>query len=718
MASTPKSKDPGSFIVLGGRKLSLTKNDTDFSVLAPAPQVLATSGVESAEPLSAQITRARAADPASRDQAMDAAREGAVAHHIYEVEGTGEEIVIDDHIILELRHESPALLQQIIDEYNLVYTTAMGGAHVLRLTAATGRNPLKLANELAARDDVASCTPQLLVPMMRQDAPALFREQWYLTTDLIGHPDVAVGADVQAPEAWTITTGNPDIVVAVIDDGFDLGHPSFAATRMHPDAIDFQGDDTEPVPGAQDYHGTPVASICVGGHQTASMKGIAPDCTFLPVRIGFGAGARQIDILDVFRYVSQRADVVNCSFGFPPSSFDRMSAAFRRALTQLTETGGRRGKGLVIVFAAANDDAPTLLPANQNVNGVKYTSGAGISEIPAGQPVFSGYPLTPGIVVVAAMSSLKRKAGYSSWGPHVTVAAPSNNMHYITAFVAPGSDPRRDQFIANYRGLGQVAGVNRPGRGQPFSPIARFDNPATPNLQENFYTREFGGTSGAAPVVTGVAALILSANPNLTAAEVRQILMATADRDLDPSLDLANDPNVQGLSGAFAGESSLFFGAGKVNAFHAVRRAQALNPAPIGGPTPAPVTSFRGEERPALAIPDRKPQGVTSALTCPLQGRLADISVSVDITHTYRGDLRVALVSPEGLVAELHKVDRSEGADNLIATYTPANQPDLADWVQGGIAVNGRWILSVSDRLFRDVGTFNAWSLELQVAPA
>jgi subtilisin family serine protease/subtilisin-like proprotein convertase family protein len=713
MAKTPKAKDSGSYIVLNGRTLDLTKSATDFSVLAPRQRVIGTIGLESAEPLASRITRAHAADPRARDEAMTAVRKASVAHHIYEVADTGEEIVIDDHIILELCQENPALLQEIVDEYKLEHTTTMGGAHVLRVTDATGRNPLKVANDLAAREGVASCAPQLLLPMVRQDA-ALFREQWYLTGNLLGSPEVASGADVRAPEAWSMTTGNPDIVVAVIDDGFDLGHPSFAATRLHPDGIDFEDNDPRPLPVDDDYHGTPVASIAVGGHGTAAMKGIAPNCTFLPVRIGFGPGSRPIDLLEVFRYVSQRADVVNCSFGFPPSSFDRMSPAFRRALTQLTETGGRRGKGLVIVFAAANDDAPTLLPANQNINGVLFTSGGGISAIPAGQPVFSGYPMTPGVVVVAAMSSLKRKSGYSSWGQHITVAAPSNNLHYIPAFVPPGSDPRRDRFVAHYRGLGQIASVNRPGQGAPFSPIARFDNPATPNLQENVYTREFGGTSGAAPVVAGIAALILSVNPNLTAAEVKQILMETADRDLDPALDLADDPNVQGLSGAFVGERSLFFGSGKVNAFHAVRRAQALNPAPSDDPPAA--TRFFGEQRPALAIPDRNPQGVSSSLTCTLVGRLGDIKVAIDITHTYRGDLRVALISPEGFIAELHKVDRSENAQNLIATFAPANQPDLANWVRGGVAVNGRWTLSVSDELFRDVGTLNAWSLELRVA--
>jgi N-acetyl-anhydromuramyl-L-alanine amidase AmpD len=309
------------------------------------------------------------------------------------------------------------------------------------------------------------------------------------------------------------------------------------------------------------------------------MLGVAPGCTFLPIRIGFGPTAAQVDLLEVFRYVSRHADVVNCSFGTGPSSFDRFDPGFRQAITELTRTGGRRGKGLVMVFSAGNDDAPTFLPGAQNRNGVRFVRstafGSQLAEVPAGRSVFSGYPMTRGVIVVGAMTSLRRKSGYSSWGPHLTVTAPSNNMHYIMSFIPQGvNDAIRNQFVANYRGLGQVAAVNRPGRGQPFSPL--LDDLATPDFRESFYTGRFGGTSGAAPVVAGVAALMLSVNPELTAQEVQQILMATADQDLDATLDLANDPNTQGLSGAFVNRRSLFFGAGKVNARRAVERARAL----------------------------------------------------------------------------------------------------------------------------------------------
>ena len=143
------------------------------------------------------------------------------------------------------------------------------------------------------------------------------------------------------------------------------------------------------------------------------------------------------------------------------------------------------------------------------------------------------------------------------------------------SFIPQGlNDAVRNQFVANYRGLGQVAATNRPGHGDDFSPLQ--DDPATIGFREDFYTARFGGTSGAAPVVAGVAALMLSVNPNLTAEDVRQILMSTADRDLDATLDLTNDPNTQGFTGEFVNGRSLFFGSGKVNAFQAVHRARAL----------------------------------------------------------------------------------------------------------------------------------------------
>ena len=571
-----KKKSYGDYVVLGGRKLPVEKHPTDFSVMAPEDQ-LREERVGPVTPMSPVLTRASAPDSEERDRAMEEVRRQRVAHHIYQVKATGEELVIDDRIILELRREGTGELERILEAYHLVPVGRVGGAHLLRLTDATGRNPVRLAGELAEREEVASAEPQVMMDLQRLQS--LHAEQWHLDASSLHHLDLSARMGIGALEAWEITRGDPDVVVAVIDDGFDLGHPAFEGARVHADAFDFARRSGDVSPGEGDYHGTPVASIISSPHGPGSpLLGIAPGCTLLPIRIPFGSAVSPEFLLEVFRYASERADVVNCSFGRPPASADQIPAAYRRELARLCEVGGRRGRGLVVVFSAANHDAPTFLRAEENKNGVLYHTQRGgrweLAEIPKGQPVFSGFPMTPGVVTVGAVSSLGRKSGYSCWGPHVTVVAPSSNLHYIPAVHPSIADERRALFEAEYRGLGLVAAVNRPGHGLAYKPIP--DDRDTPDVREDLYTREFGGTSGAAPVVAGVAALMLSANLDLSAEAVRQILMATADTDLDPSLDLDADPNLQGLTGEFSRGRSRYFGAGKVNAFRAVRRARAL----------------------------------------------------------------------------------------------------------------------------------------------
>ena len=251
--------------------------------------------------------------------------------------------------------------------------------------------------------------------------------------------------------------------------------------------------------------------------------------------------------------------------------------------------------------------------------------------------------------------------------------------------------------------------MNRPGHGDRKSPLQ--DNPTTPIIREDFYTDDFGGTSGAAPVVSGVVGLMLSVNPDLAANDVRQILMATADRDLDPNLDLPNDPNVQGISGAMVNGRSAFFGSGKVNALRAVQRAQAL-----GGGTGGE-GERHGSIRPNLPIPDNEPEGIVSHITITGHGAVEHIIVDVDITHTYQGDLNVTLVSPEGFTAELHRVFQGGGTDDLLRTYRASDTQSLRRLVEGGVEGGGRWTLHVSDNLHRDTGTLNAWSVDLRSLP-
>lgn len=703
------TKDYGNYIVLNGKKLDVDLHGTDFSVIASTNELESDAkqlGLTSAR-LSSKMTRLCAKDSKVRDECMADLRKTNVAHHIYEVKGTGEELVIDDHIFLQLKQSDSDELQKIIEKFNLVDAGRMGNTCVLKVTHATGQNPVKTANMIAERSEVAYCSPQVMVPLQKHQTAfaathVLFREQWYLTADLINHLDVDSRADIQAPEAWQITMGDPDIVVAVMDDGVDTGHPVFRNKRIHSEARDFDSSDRDPSPEGDDFHGTPVASIATGSADGNAMIGVAPGCTLLPIRIGFGP-LDQRQTLEEFRFASRHADVVNCSFGFPPLSANIFDSGFRQEMSELTRTGGRRGRGLVIVFSAGNDDAPTRLRAGDNVNGVRYLAGNSlvgffVEEIPAGRDVFSAYPSIDGTIVVAALSSRARKSGYSNWGPDITVTAPSSNGHELRGMSA--------DFVANYRGLGQIGASNRPGHGSSSRPLR--DDPTTPRVREDFYTDQFGGTSGAAPVVSGVAALMLSVNPELSATDVRNILMATADTNLDVTTDLANDPNLQGLSGDFVTGRSLFFGSGKVNALRAVRRAQALA---NGGAT----TGLRhGSERPNHSIPDANRQGIVSHIQIPGPGPIENVKVDVDISHTYEGDLHVTLITPEGFAAVLHRVFEGGPSQDLKRTYRASDTAALQNLVFGRVEGGGRWTLHVSDFLRRDVGTLNAWSIDLR----
>ncbi|WP_299624061.1 S8 family serine peptidase [Pelagibius sp.] len=704
-----QKSDFGNFIVLNGQKIPIQEHETDFSVHASKRHLEQDPrDYQDVASLSESMARARGKDTRDRDSLMDSVRKESVAHHVYLIEGTNEELIIDDTVILTLRNEGSGDLEKIMDDFALEYVRAMANAHVLRVTTATGQNPIKTANQVAERPEVESCVPDIMQQVRYHQLPILFPQQWYLTADLLNHPSVRANASSEVPEAWSITTGSPDIVLSVIDDGCDMGHPAFAGTRVHPDARSFVAGDLSEAPEFGDFHGTPVASIAIGSHNNQAMRGIAPGCTFLPIQIPFGRGESFVSntsMLEVFEFVSARADVVNCSFGFPPSTFQRFPSAFRLAMTQLTQTGGRRGNGLVIVFSAGNDDSPTFLAANENINGVRFlgrrnsfTGQFDIDEIPRNRDVFTAYPMIPGLVIVAAMSSTTRKSGYSNWGPHITVAAPSSNGHELNGRVTT--------FTAPQRGLGQIAASNRPGQGSGSNPLT--DDPST-GIDERLYTASFGGTSGAAPVVAGICGLMLSANPTLSATQVRQILEATADTDLDTGLDLPDDPNVQGISGAFVNGRSPFYGAGKANAARAVTRAQSL-PGGIAGTGGG---TRHGTANPGIAIPDRDPQGIVSHIELTGDGPVRAILVDVDITHTYRGDLRVNLVSPDGFVAELHRMQGSF-RDDLKRAYSAATNGDLANFVTSGVDGKGRWTLHVSDNLQRDTGTLNSWSIDLR----
>jgi subtilisin-like proprotein convertase family protein len=121
---------------------------------------------------------------------------------------------------------------------------------------------------------------------------------------------------------------------------------------------------------------------------------------------------------------------------------------------------------------------------------------------------------------------------------------------------------------------------------------------------------------------------------------------------------------------------------------------------------------YRGASQPGMQIPDNNPGGISDSVEIAGTGSVREVRVFVDITHTYVGDLRVALRSPSGREVTLH--NRAGGpSDNLLRTYDATTAPDLASLV--GESTAGLWTLRVSDLAGRDIGKLNRW--ELHVMP-
>jgi hypothetical protein len=107
-----------------------------------------------------------------------------------------------------------------------------------------------------------------------------------------------------------------------------------------------------------------------------------------------------------------------------------------------------------------------------------------------------------------------------------------------------------------------------------------------------------------------------------------------------------------------------------------------------------------------VAIPDDSTAGVSSSVSVLSPGTVAGLTVSVDIRHTYRGDLVVTLVSPRGTEARLHDGEGGS-ADDLVILDRPLTQFE-------GEGKSGTWRLKVQDRYAQDVGSLEGWSLSFQ----
>ena len=542
----------GNYRWRNGEKIEIEKESGYITAIvnnsAELDRLRALKGVADAKQVQNRIFKLEIRDE-MRDVVMEQIRsadESGICHHAYRPSNsTNTRYYLTDQIVVKFELGiGRERIEQLLAEAGVRILREYPGPNstfLLQVTRDAGKNPVKVANGLAELSEVSYAEPNLVNRFRSSYIPAdtHFSDQWHLRS--WDAPELVAGADVSAPDAWDITRGSRNVVIAVIDDGFDLSHPDFTGPDKVVHAKDYVDGDSNPFPESSenDYHGTPCAGVALAEENGEGVVGIAPGCGFMPIR--FPLSADDNLLWEIFDFAGKYADVISCSWG-PPPVYAPLSRLLADKFTDLAANGGPRKKGCVILFAAGNYNAPLNDPGN---TGFRWRHPAYGMQNTTGR-ILNGNAAHSEVMAVAASTSMNSKAIYSNWGREIAFCTPSNNFHPL--------DPQQ----------------RVPGRGIWTTDNEMYGQGFTGGSR---YTGRFGGTSSATPLAAGVASLVISANPTLTASEVRQILQETADKIVDDHADsiLGHQKGTYDTNA-----HSEWFGYGKLNAARAVERAQEL----------------------------------------------------------------------------------------------------------------------------------------------
>ena len=459
-------------------------------------------------------------------------------------------------ILLEYRDTSaqgdtPAALEFLRGE------SAVGPLHYATPQAARKARMLQTIRTLGFNPDVSYAGPNYIYRGFKSHGHA---------TVVPNDPEYAEQdhyRQINLPEAWSVTTGGDDIVIAVIDSGIAF-HPDLSQRRLRrrrflnrPGALggyDFvrdlgraqdgdgiDPDPTEPAGSETEYHGTHVAGTI--GAETNNGEGVAGvtwQGKIMLLRVlGSDGKADSYDIIQAIHYAAglanryglfpaRRAHIINMSLGVsnpeckPLRPVDiELRKAIRKAIAN----------GVHVVVAAGNDDCDVPEPKS----------------------------LIDGVITVSAVDSWDRKASFSNFGSTIDVAAPG--VWVLSTTVDDSS---------------------------PTVPVPTFEYSS--------------GTSMAAPHVSGVLALMLSINPNLNPWLVNELIAGTLvhprlrGRTLGPITEDLGPPGWDHI-----------YGHGLIDAYRAVRVVQnllSLGTKPRGQPilSVSPKSLDFGEDKTQLSL--------------------------------------------------------------------------------------------------------------------
>jgi len=398
-------------------------------------------------------------------------------------------------------------------------------------------------------------------------------------------------------------------------------------------------------------HGTAVAGVAgAAGTQHEGVSGGAPDADLAAIRLTADKVTDEM-IATAISHAHHGIDIYNNSWK-PADTF--VSPGLSLAALENNALQGRDGLGNVMIFAAGNDGWD-----GGNVN-------------------YNPFANSRYVIPVAAIDYQGQQSWYSEPGASLLVSAYSSSAY-------------RDRTSVG---------------------ITTTDLVGEQGYSDGNYTDRFGGTSSAAPLVSGIVALMLEANPNLTWRDVQHILVETAQK---------NDPNhrdwVQNSAGLWVNHN---YGFGAVDATLVTQAAmnwEVVQPEIsitsgaidiVGRDAEGNIDHTILDRLPknnttGVEIPDFDATGITDSVTILEDIKIEKIEIVFDAKGLYRGDLEIVLIAPDGTESVLAqpRFDDGTGYENWVFTST-------RHWGESSL---GEWQLRVRDLMSGDVGTWNGWKL-------